>query len=46
MTDQESMQTHGRCEAMRAAMSAFGPLVVGPPQMSVTTPIAALGLDL
>jgi hypothetical protein len=27
-------------------MSAFGPLVAAPPQMTVTTPVAALGLDL
>ncbi len=46
MTDQESMRSHGESEAMRAAMSAFGPLVAGPPQMTVTTPVAALGLDL
>ncbi len=46
MTDQESMQNHGRTEAMQAAMSAFGPLVAGPPQMTVTTPVAAVGLDL
>ncbi len=46
MADQESMQGHGKSDAMRMAMSAFGPLVAGPPQMTVTTPIAALGLDL
>jgi len=46
MTDRESMQNHGRTEAMRAAVSAFGPLVAGPPQMTVTTPVAAVGLDL
>jgi quinol monooxygenase YgiN len=46
MADQESMQNHGQSEAMQAAMSAFGPLVAGPPQMTVTTPVAALGLDL
>lgn len=46
MADEESMQNHGQSEAMQAAMSAFGPLVAGPPQMTVTTPIAALGLDL
>ncbi len=46
MADGESMQNHGQSEAMRAAMSAFGPLVEGPPQMTVTTPVAALGLDL
>ena len=46
MADEESMQNHGQSEAMRAAMSAFGPLVAEPPQMTVTTPVAALGLDL
>ncbi len=46
MTDAESMQGHGQSEAMQAAMTAFGPLVAGPPQMSVTAPVAALGLDL
>jgi len=46
MADEESMKNHGRSEAMQAAMSAFGPLVVGPPHMTVTTPVAALGLDL
>ena len=46
MTDEASMQGHGRSEAMQAAMSAFMPLVAGPPQMTVTTPVAALGLDL
>ena len=46
MADQESMQHHGQSEAMQAAMSALGPLVAGPPQMTVTTPVAALGLDL
>jgi quinol monooxygenase YgiN len=46
MADEESMQNHGQSEAMQAAMSAFEPLVAGPPQMTVTTPVAALGLDL
>jgi quinol monooxygenase YgiN len=46
MANAESMKTHGQSEAMQAAMSAFGPLVAGPPKMSVTTPVAALGLDL
>src|SRR6266851_1146615 len=46
MADEKSMQNHGHSEAMQAAMSAFGPLVAGPPQMTVTTPVAALGLDL
>src|SRR6266699_4415661 len=46
MADEASMRSHGQSEAMQAAMSAFGPLVAGPPQMTVTTPVAALGLDL
>lgn len=46
MTDSESMQKHGRSEAMQAAMADFMPLVAGPPKMSPATPIAALGLDL
>ena len=46
MADKESMQNHGQREPMQAAMSAFEPLVAGPPQMTVTTPVAALGLDL
>jgi len=46
MADQEAMQKHGQSEAMQAAMSAFGPLAAGPPQMTVTTPVAAVGLDL
>jgi len=46
MTDQASMQEHGQSEAMKAAMADFGPLVAGPPKMSMSKPIAALGLDL
>lgn len=46
MTDEESMQQHGQSEAMQAAMAAFGPLVAEPPQMTTTTPVAAIGLDL
>lgn len=46
MSDQESMQNHGRSEAMQQAMEAFGPLVDGQPEMEVTTPVAAVGLDL
>ena len=46
MADAESMQNHGQSEAMQAAMEAFGPLVAEPPQISMTIPVAALGLDL
>jgi quinol monooxygenase YgiN len=46
MADEAAMQGHGRTTAMQAAMADFGPLVAAPPQMTVTTPVAALGLDL
>ena len=46
MTDGDSMQIHGQSAAMQDAMAAFGPLVAGPPQMTMTTPLAAIGLDL
>jgi quinol monooxygenase YgiN len=46
MADQESMKHHGQSEAMQSAMSEFMPLVAGPPQMTVTKPVAAVGLDL
>lgn len=46
MTDEESMKSHGQSEAMQAAMQAFGPLMAEPPQMTVSTPFAALGFDL
>jgi quinol monooxygenase YgiN len=46
MADEEAMGGHGRSEAMQVAMSAFMPLVAAPPRMTVTTPVAALGLDL
>ena len=46
MADEASMQNHGQSEAMQAAMADFGPLMAAPPQMSVTRPVAAVGLDL
>lgn len=46
MTDQTAMQNHGRSEAMQSAMAVFGPLVEAPPDMSLTGPIAAIGLAL
>lgn len=46
MTDEASMQKHGQSEAMKTAMSAFMPLVAGPPKMSPAKPIAAIGIDL
>ena len=46
MSDEMSMQLHGQTEAMQEAMQAFMPLMAEPPQMHMTTPIAAIGLDL
>ena len=46
MANGEAMHSHGQTEAMQAAMAAFGPLMAEPPQMSVLTPIAAIGFDL
>ncbi len=46
MSDAESMQHHGQTPAMQEAMAAFGPLMGSPPQMQMTTPVAAIGLDL
>jgi quinol monooxygenase YgiN len=46
MADEASMQRHGQSDAMQAAMADFGPLMAAPPQMSVTRPVAAVGLDL
>ena len=46
MTSAEQMQGHGKSEAMQAAMQDFMPLMAEPPQMSMATPIAAIGLDL
>jgi quinol monooxygenase YgiN len=46
MTDHHAMQHHGQSDAMKSAMAAFGPLMAAPPQMSVFTPIAAVGFDV
>lgn len=46
MADEQSMNDHGRSDAMQSAMSAFGPLVAEPPRMTVGRPVAAVGLAL
>ena len=46
MSNQDSMQVHGQSDSMKRAMASFGPLVAGPPKMSMSKPIAAIGLDL
>ena len=39
----EAMQHHNDSPAMQAAMGAFMPLLAGPPEMSMTSPIAVHG---
>jgi quinol monooxygenase YgiN len=46
MSDQAAMQAHGQSDAMQQAMAAFGPLMAAPPEMSVTSPLAANGFDI
>lgn len=46
MTDEDAVQQHGQTEAMKAAMQAFGPLMAEPPQMSTSTPFAAVGYEV
>lgn len=46
MTDEAAMQQHGQSDAMKQAMASFMPLVAGPPSMSSSQPIAALGLPI
>lgn len=46
MKDQEAVQNHGQSDAMKAAMQAFGPLMAAPPQMSVASPLTAVGFDI
>jgi quinol monooxygenase YgiN len=40
MSSAEAMQVHADNEAMQTAMAGFMPLLAGPPEMSVTTPVA------
>ena len=44
-TDMDAMQRHGQTEGMQAAMPAFMAALAGPPEMAITTPIAAAGSD-
>ncbi len=46
MTNQEAAQGHGQTEAMQAAMQKIGGVMAAPPQMSMSTPIAAVGYDV
>ena len=44
--DQASKDLHGKGELMRAAMSAFGGLLAGRPELTMMSPVAAKGLDV
>ena len=46
MSSMEAAQKHADNEAMQAAMPALMALLAGPPDMAMTTPVAANGLDL
>ena len=46
MESEEAMAAHGQSPAMQQAMQAFMPLMAAPPQMTPSTPIGAIGLDL
>jgi quinol monooxygenase YgiN len=45
MTSMEAAQQHAGNEAMQAAMPAMMALLDGPPDMGMTTPVAANGFD-
>ncbi len=46
MSDMAATQAHGQTEAMQSAMQAMGPLMAGPPEVSMYRPVAALGFDV
>ncbi len=45
MSSMEAAQRHADNEAMQAAMPALMALLAGPPDMAMTTPVAANGFD-
>ena len=45
MSSMEAAQQHGNNEAMQAVMPALMSLMAGPPDMAMTTPVAANGFD-
>ena len=45
MSSMEAAQQHANNEAMQAAMPALMSLLAGPPDMAMTTPVAANGFD-
>jgi quinol monooxygenase YgiN len=46
LTDRDSMRQHRQTDAVKAFMAEFANLAASPPHVSVTVPVAAIGLDL
>ncbi len=46
MSDMDSTQTHGQTPAMSEAIQQMGPLMSGPPQITMYRPFAAIGFDV
>ena len=46
MSSMEAAQQHANNEAMQTAMPALMALLAGPPDMAMTTPLAANGFDI
>jgi quinol monooxygenase YgiN len=44
--DDESLAAHSGSEGMKAAISAFGPLLAGRPELIRLTPVQGIGVDL
>lgn len=44
--DDEAKAVHGKGDAMKSAMAAFGGCLAGRPEITMMTPVAAKGLDL
>lgn len=45
-TNQEALEHQGDSAAMKEAMGLFGPLMAGPPNMVVVSPLAAHGFEI
>jgi quinol monooxygenase YgiN len=44
--DGDALAVHGKGDGMKAAMSKFGGLLAGKPEITLMTPVAAKGLDI
>ncbi len=46
LSDSEAMSRHNQSDVMKVYVAEFGSLVESPPHVSVSLPVAAIGLDL